>query len=276
MKFSTHSIHDQFQLPASFYQCFEQAKDLALYLQRPNVFFVASPKSGQGTLFEFKGSDSSESCRRRHEQARDSKARDCEEAARPRNEHRKRTTTKARELRANKQTTHAGRTNTTSDTSEKGFGEEGSVRGEAPIDNGSSSEDEELTGYFSRGGGEDRRLSKQDTSSRLANREPSSTNRRHGRKRSMEHEECPTIKRCCRPRLNFEKMQLNREVEEGFASSEEESHTNYFRPISPQDLTWFAMIIYRAPELDRTGDCIGNMDIIYSQHYTRCLHVHGV
>lgn len=230
MKFSTHSIHDQFQLPASFYQCFEQAKDLAFYLQ-PNVFF-ASAKSGQGqgTLFEFKGSGSSESCCR-GEQARDSTARECEEG-RPRSEYRKKTVTKAaRELRANtKQITHTGRANTTSDTAGNRIGE--GIR-EEHIE-GSSSEDEELTGYFS-GGGE--RIGKQDTSSGFANGEPSSTKRSHGRKRSMEREECPTIKRCCRPRLNFEKMQLQRKVlEEGFAS-EEQSHTNYFRPISPQDLT---------------------------------------
>ena len=223
MKLSRHSIHDPLQLPASFYQCFGQAKDIALYFQ-PNGFFT-SPKLGREKLFEFKGS-SDENLKRQYESK---VSNDCEKSDFT-GECWKRTCSKADETRANtNQTKYANRGNSSieEDSTEHSF----RVRSQEESGEETSSDEEELTNYFSR---QPEPSSVQKTSNGLRNTGKPLTSI-HNRKRSMEQEEYSTVKRCCRPHLNFEKMRLNREL--GRDCTGEENVMNCFRPICPPDLT---------------------------------------
>ncbi len=210
MKFNRHSLHDTFQLP-TFYPNW-QAKEFALYLQ-PG--FIVDPNFDQATPFEFKANGTFTTKKNNRNKVQNDRTNSTK--------HSPRHSPKREQLKGNKpQTIHPANS---CDNKER---KSNAVK-ILDFDEDCLSDDEELSCYFSKETElcNDRFLPKSSVGS--------SPTLSHNRKRSMEDEDCTTIKRCCRPRLNFDKMLLNSRESRENTWSDETDKTNYFRPISPQN-----------------------------------------
>ena len=213
MKFNRHSIHDSFQLP-NFYPNW-QAKEFALYL-KPR--FIVDSTFDQGTPFEFKGIGTF-TTKKNNRNDRASTTRHT-----PRHSP-KRNTEQSKE-------DEPQNIDLTNSCDNKEPPPKSTAIKSLDFDDDCVSEDEELSCYFSK----ETELCNDNFLPPASVENP--TSRSHNRKRSMEDEECMTIKRCCRPRLNFDKMLLNSSTTDlyGRTWTEQTDTANYFRPISPQDL----------------------------------------
>ena len=216
-KFDRHSLHDSFKLP-TFYPNW-QAKEFALYLQ-PG--FIVDPNFDQVTPFQFKANGTFTT--KKNSRAKTPNDRANTTRYSPRHSPKRIT----EQVKGSKPQTIIDPTNTSDD---KGPTPKSNAVKSLQFDEECmSDDDEELSCLFSKETElcNDRFLPKPT--------DDNCTSRSHNRKRSMEDEECIRIKRCCRPRLNFDKMLLNARDSPENAWSVETDTANYFRPISPQDL----------------------------------------
>lgn len=218
IKFNRHSLHDRFQLP-NFYQYPNwQAKEFALYFQ-PNHGFPCFDEAG--TPFEFSACGNFTTKRNNRNKVQTDRANNT------RHSPRRHGVTTEQPKASKPQTLDTNPSNICTDNKE--IPRKSKAVKTLDFDDDILSEDEELSCYFP--------TETEHFNDRFA-RKPSpsiesSPTRSHNRKRSMEDEECTNIKRCCRPRLNFDKMLLN---SRDSSWTIEKNTTNYFRPISPQDL----------------------------------------
>lgn len=224
MKFKSHSLQESFQLPTFCPNW--QAKDFALYFQ-PG--FIADPNFDQTSLFEFKASGTLTAKRNnRYSKVLCDRANVTKHSPRHSPRHSPKRITE--QGKANKpQATDSNPANILNDKATVCTSKAVKVL-DFDEDVLSDDVDEELSCYFAL----DTERCDDKFIPKPFERAVEGT-RSHNRKRSMEDEECLTIKRCCRPRLNFDKMLLN---SRGTCETTEsgESPTNYFRPISPDDL----------------------------------------
>lgn len=219
MKFNKHSLQESIQLPM-FYRPKWQAKEFALYLQ-PIVNL--SIDQDRVSPFEFKANGT----------VTTKKSNRCSRAQSDRlgsAKHSPRHSPKREPVKqANNAKTIQSPVCHTGDSNKEVKSRV--VKNLQFTDEECMSEDEELSCYFS-----------QEATGRVQCQQPRVSAidpRNHNRKRSMENDECNTlIKRCCRPRLNFDKMLLNSRdsLEIGTWSNAEIDLTasSYFRPISPE------------------------------------------
>lgn len=211
MKFNRHSLHDSFQLP-TFYSSSWQAKEFALYLQ-PG--FIVDPSFDQTVPFEFKANGTFTTKKNNRNKLQSDRTSSTK--------HSPRHSPKREQVKGNKAQTIIDPAHSSDNKEHKS----NAVKN-LHFDEDCLSDDEELSCYFSK--------ETELCHDRFLPTVESSPTRNHNRKRSMEDEECTTIKRCCRPRLNFDKMLLNSRDSLENTWSVETDTTNYFRPISPQDL----------------------------------------
>ena len=217
-KFNRHSLHDTFQLGSSFYPNW-QAKEFALFLQ-PGLIDVDTTFDQAQTPFEFKAIGTFTAKKNNRNKLQYDRTNSTKHSPR----HSPRHSPKREQVRENKPQTLDPANN--SDNRE---GKSNAVKN-LNFDEDCLSDDEELSCYFSKETElcSDRSLPKSSIGS--------SPTRSHNRKRSMEDEECTNMKRCCRPRLNFDKMLLNSRDSLENTWSDNTDTRNYFRPITPQDL----------------------------------------
>ena len=216
-KFNRHSLHDTFQL-GSFYPNW-QAKEFALYLQ-PGL--IVDSSFDQATPFEFKANGTFTTKKSNRNKLQYDRASSAKHSPR----HSPRHSPKREQVKGhNPQTIHPANN---SDNRE-GTPKSNAVKN-LDFDEDSLSDDEELSCYFSKETElcDEKFLPKSSIES--------SPVRHHNRKRSMEDEDYTNIKRCCRPRLNFDKMLLNSRDSLENTWSDKTDTRNYFRPITPQDL----------------------------------------
>lgn len=215
-KFDGHSLHDTFKLP-TFYPNW-QAKEFALYLQ-PG--FIVGPSIDQAAPFQFKANGTFTT--KKNSRAKTLNDRTNTTRHNPRHSPKRVT----EQVKGNKpQTIDPTNTSDNKEPTPKSDAVKSLQFDEECL----SDDDEELSCLFSKETElcNDRFLPKAT--------DDSSTSRSHNRKRSIEDEDYMRIKRCCRPRLNFDKMLLNARDSLENTWSVDTDTANYFRPISPQDL----------------------------------------
>ena len=215
-KFDGHSLHDTFKLP-TFYPNW-QAKEFALYLQ-PG--FIVGPSIDQAAPFQFKANGTFTT--KKNSRAKTLNDRTNTTRHNPRHSPKRVT----EQVKGNKpQIIDPTNTSDNKEPTPRSDAVESLQFDEECL----SDDDEELSCLFSKETElcNDRFLPKPT--------DDSSTSRSHNRKRSIEDEDYMRIKRCCRPRLNFDKMLLNARDSLANTWSVDTDTANYFRPISPQDL----------------------------------------